>query len=154
MKKIYIWPLFLKHNIGGLSCPMMNVWTRQPIHILNSFARQFCKRWSRVCSIQTQNFNVLQYPCIQINLENMKNIESEIFKRTIPGKLDAEMDTCIEWFATPKIQDKYIQVTTRLCWYVTDSNKKYDGVQPKIHPLISFSDTLILWYTVKNIPTL
>ena len=37
----------------------------------------------------------------------MKNFVSEIFKRTISGKVDAEEDSHIEVFVNPNIQEKY-----------------------------------------------
>ena len=54
---------------------------------------------------------MLQYPCVQINLQNMNNLVSQILKSTRPRKPDGGEDPCIKIYMNPNIQDKYSLTT-------------------------------------------
>ena len=51
--------------------------------------------------------NMLWYPCVHRNLQNMKNFVSEIFKRTRSGKPGVEEASHIEGYFNPNIQENY-----------------------------------------------
>ena len=59
-----------------------------------------------------KTINILQYPCVSINLQNMKKLSSEMLKSTRPGKPDSEDASHIEGCVNPKIQEKY-NITTK-----------------------------------------
>ena len=50
---------------------------------------------------------MLQYPCVNKNLQNTKKFVSEIFKCNRSGKPDKEEASHIEWFVNPNMQDNY-----------------------------------------------
>ena len=50
---------------------------------------------------------MLKYPCVYRNLQKYEECLSEIFKRTRPGKPDAEEASHIEVCMEPNIQEKY-----------------------------------------------
>ena len=74
---------------------------------------------------------MLQYPCVQINLQNMKELASEIFKHTISEKPDLEEDPHIEGCVNTNIQEKYNLITNILTVDYADMllpiTKKYAG---------------------------